>query len=92
MRNIKLKKIATKLEDLHRQWLEERFKDIVGKSKLIEKKKRYRNKMVIFTYYVWYEDFIDEENGSIHSIERISLIKIDGILVETNKQPITYKF
>lgn len=92
MRNTKLRNIQSKLEDLHRQWLEERFKSIVGKSKLIEKKKRYKNKMVIFTYYVWYENFIDEDNGNVVEIERTSLIKIDGVLVESNKKPITYKF
>lgn len=92
MRNTKLKKITSKLEDLHKEWLKERFKSIVGKSKLIERKQRYKNKMVIFTYYVWYENFIDEDNGNVVEIERTSLIKIDGILVESNKKPITYKF
>jgi hypothetical protein len=85
-----LHKLRIKYNELEEQWLLAVFNNIVGKRKVYIKNKLHRRKIRKMEYFLWEEDFVDEDSGEVVSVERTRIIKMDGVLVDKDEKPIKF--
>ena len=82
--------VGKKYAKLEKQWLDLLYKIIVGNNKTIITKKIHNRRIKEIEYFVWFEDFIDEANGNVVSVERTKIVKINGNLVDCIGKPIKF--
>ena len=83
MSKLKIKKNKEKIVLLLNQNIDLAYKlKLKGYKKTFEKEvnlgTKRKPKMVIATFGMWLEDFVDEDNGEVVSIERNEVIAVDG--------------
>lgn len=83
MSKLKIQKNKEKIVSLLNQNIDLSYKlKLKGYKKTFEKEvnlgTKRKPKMIIATLGMWLEDFIDEDNGKVISIERNEVIAVDG--------------
>lgn len=83
MSKLKIQKNKEKIVSLLNQNIDLEYKSkLKGYKKTFEKEvnlgTKRKPKMVIATIGMWLEDFVDEDNGEVVSIERNEVIAVDG--------------
>ncbi|WP_341966223.1 hypothetical protein [Flavobacterium psychrophilum] len=83
MSKLKIKKNKEKIALLLNQNIDLAYKlRLKGYKKTFEKEvnlgTKKEPKMIIATFGMWLEDFVDEDNGEVVSIERNEVIAVDG--------------
>ena len=83
MSKLKIQKNKEKIVLLLNQNIDLAYKlKLKGYKKTFEKEvnlgTKRKPKMIIATFGMWLEDFVDEDNGEVVSIERNEVIAVDG--------------
>ena len=85
MSKLKIQKNKKKIVSLLNQNIDLEYKlklKLKGYKKTFKKEvnlgTKRKPKMVIATFGMWLEDFVDEDNGEVVSIERNEVIAVDG--------------
>lgn len=83
MSKLKIQKNKEKIVSLLNQNIDLEYKlKLKGYKKTFEKEvnlgTKRKPKMVIATFGMWLEDFVDEDNGEVVSIERNEVIAVDS--------------
>jgi len=83
MSKLKIQKNKEKIVSLLNQNIDLEYKlKLKGYKKTFEKEvnlgTKRKPKMVIATFGMWLEDFVDEDTGEVVSIERNEVIAVDG--------------
>jgi len=83
MSKLKIKKNKEKIVLLLNQNIDLAYKlKLKGYKKTFEKEvnlgTKRKPKMTIATFGMWVEDFVDEDNGEVVSVERNEVIAVDG--------------
>lgn len=83
MSKLKIQKNKEKILKLVNENIDLEYKlKLKGYKKTFEKEvnlgTKRKPKMVIATFGMWLEDFVDEDNGEVVSIERNEVIAVDG--------------